>query len=102
MLRSQGTAIIVDPDAPTKEFDTITCNHCQRIVFLRPGPIAHGFEAGDPACPSKAHDPGGFCRVCMQPVCGPCADLGKCVPFEVKLLKMEGRKAFLRGVEYLG
>lgn len=100
MLRSQGYAIITDPNAPTREFDTITCAHCQRIVFIKPGAVRQGFDKGDAGNPSTP-DPGGFCRQCMSPVCGPCCDDGRCIPFEVKLLKMEGRKAFLRGVEFL-
>jgi hypothetical protein len=77
MRRPQGYAIIVSPDAPVKEFDTITCAHCQRIVFLRPTPDG------------KLQDQGGFCRVCMRAVCGPCADLGACTPFEKKLEEQE-------------
>lgn len=102
MRNPHGTAIIVDPNAPVRELDTITCAHCQRIVFIKPGLVRQGFDAGSPDNPDTEHDPGGFCRVCMSPVCGPCCDDGRCVPFEVKLLKMEGRKAFLRGVEFLG
>lgn len=99
MYRAQGYAIIVDPDAPVREFDTITCAHCQRIVFLKPGPGQRGFDPGDPACPSPDHDPGGFCRMCMQPVCGPCADTGVCSPFEKKLQEMERRGQLLRTME---
>lgn len=98
MLRSQGYAIIVDPDAPVREFDTITCAHCQRIVFLKPGPARQGFDAGDPKNPCPDHDPGGFCRQCMQPTCGPCADAGVCTPFEKKLLQMERRDQLLRSI----
>lgn len=87
MLRSQGYAIITDPDAPTKECDTITCCHCQRVAFVKPG---------------VSTDAGGFCRLCFDHICGPCADLGTCIPFEAKLERMEGRRVFLRGVEYLG
>lgn len=92
MSRSQashrGAAIIVDPDAPLLELHTITCCHCQRVVH---------FKAGQ----SEA-DIGGFCRLCMKATCGPCADGGACVPFEAKLERMEGRRVFLRGIEYIG
>lgn len=91
MLKPQGYAIITDPDAPTREYDTVTCCHCQRIVFLKPGPMRQGFDPGDPASPSPEHDPGGFCRLCMQPTCGPCADTGACTPFEKRLQEMERR-----------
>ena len=98
MLKPQGYAIIVDPDAPTREFDTITCCHCQRIVFLKPGAVRRGFDAGDPANPCPDDDPGGFCRMCMQPTCGPCADKGECVPFERKLQQMERRDQLLKSI----
>lgn len=82
-VRPQGYAIVVSPDAPVKELDTITCSHCQRVVFLRPTPDG------------RMQDQGGFCRVCMKPVCGPCADNGKCTPFEKKLEECE--RAAARG-----
>lgn len=84
----RGTAIIVDPDAPLVELHTITCCHCQRVVH---------FKAGQ-----SETDIGGFCRLCMKATCGPCADSGACVPFEAKLERQEGRRVFLRGVEFLG
>lgn len=98
MLRPQGYAIIVDPDAQTREFDTITCNHCQKLVFMKPGHTRQAFDAGDKTNPSTAHDPGGFCRQCMQPVCGACADLGTCTPFEKKLEAMEARGRLLASI----
>lgn len=92
MSRSQasfrGSAIIVDPDAPTVELHTLTCCHCSTVVH---------FKAGQ-----SETDIGGFCRLCMRATCGPCSDAGTCVPFEAKLEKMEGRRVFLRGVELVG
>lgn len=69
--------MIVDPSAPVREWDTITCHHCNVPVFL------------------KGRDPGGFCRCCMRAVCGACADKGTCTPFEKKLEQFE--KAALQG-----
>lgn len=71
MRKPQGYGIIVDPSAPTREFDTLTCAHCNKVYEVRP------FQ--DPT------DAGGFCRRCMRHVCGPCADYGTCVPFEKAL-----------------
>ena len=73
MLRPQGYAIILDPCAPTQEADTFTCAHCNRITLVPPRP--HPM-------------PGGFCRMCMKPVCELCAD-GGCTPFEKQLEAME-------------
>lgn len=88
MLRPQGTIIITDPNARTVEIDTITCCHCQQIVTVKPG--------------QDASDAGGFCRLCFEHTCGPCADHGVCTPFEAQLERMEGRKVFLRNVELVG
>ena len=84
MRKPQGCAEIVQPDAPTKRADTITCCHCQAIVFVK--------ARQDPS------EAGGFCRLCYAHICGPCADAGKCTPFEARLEQMEGRRAFYRGV----
>lgn len=86
MRNPHGTAIITDPDAavPVREFDTITCCHCQAIVFVGPG--------------QSASDAGGFCRLCFRPTCGPCADHGSCTPFEKKLEAMEARDRLLTSV----
>lgn len=75
----------VDGTRDDRACDTITCAHCNSVAFVKPGP-----------------EPGtGFCRSCMQHVCGPCADLGKCVPFEKQIEAIErgiSRERFLRSV----
>lgn len=70
MRNPGGCVIITDPYAPVREVDTFTCCHCNSIVKVEPG--------------ARAEDCGGFCRMCMAPVCPKCAD-GPCVPFEKKL-----------------
>jgi hypothetical protein len=77
MRRPQGYAVITDPYAPTREADTFTCCHCNRITFVKPPP--------EPM-------PGGFCRMCMKCICDACCDLG-CTPFEKKLEQMEAQAA---------
>jgi len=76
--RPGGWAVTVDPDLPggQREADTLTCGHCQRIIFV-------------------ASDPGGGCYQCQAPVCVACAEAGICLPFEAWLDAMEG--APLRG-----
>ena len=88
MLRPHGYAIIVDPDAPDAEFDTIRCCHCHKIVRMKPGHSMQGFSPGDASNVGKP-DPAGMCYRCMQPVCGRCADLGTCTPFEKTMEQME-------------
>lgn len=77
MSQARGYAVLSSP-ATTKEYDTITCAHCNSIVFLK----------------KEGADPGGFCRHCMKGVCGKCADQGKCTPFEKKLAAYERRMRF--------
>lgn len=63
-----------------READTITCAHCNRVHII------------------TKEDAGGFCRQCMKALCGPCADLGRCTPFEKKLEQAEARDRFRRAV----
>lgn len=82
MRNAQGYATLFDPSqgSGVKECDTFTCGHCQHIVHTRPLQDA-----------ADAPDAGGLCKVCMRLICGPCADLGKCTPWEVQLQKFEAR-----------
>lgn len=83
--QAKGYMVMVDPDAPkpTQEWDTLTCYHCQKIVKL------------------TKDDLGGFCRMCMKDVCGPCADHGACTPFEKKLEEYERAAARGRYLDHL-
>lgn len=84
MRNPGGYSVIFDPENGAIENDTITCAHCQRVVIVPP--------RCDPS------DLGGFCRVCMRHICGPCADVGGCVPFEKKLEAYEKANRFHRAV----
>lgn len=81
MLRPGGYAVWTEPGERERERDTITCAHCNGIVFVEPG-----------------KDPGGFCRLCYRHLCTPCADAGVCTPFEKRLDQAEKRKKFLTAV----
>lgn len=78
--------VVVEPGAPMHEADTFTCAHCQRVVIVKAG--------CDPA------EAGGFCRVEMKLICGPCADLGTCTPWEKTLEKAEARGRSLRSMGF--
>lgn len=87
MLKPGGYAVWTGPGGVEKERDSITCSHCQRVVFLKPGHASVGdveASGGDPK-----HDIGGLCRGCMAHICGPCADDGRCVPFLKAIEKSE-------------
>jgi len=64
------------------EADTFTCGHCQRIVEVKP--------MCDPA------DAGGLCKLCDRLICERCVDLGKCVPWEEMILRMETKQSYKR------
>jgi hypothetical protein len=88
MRKPQGYAIWTDPVTAPVERDTFTCAHCNRVVIVAP--------KTDPT------DLGGFCRMCMQHLCGPCADLGTCTPFEQRLDAMERRDRLHRAMGLVG
>lgn len=84
MRRPQGYLEITG-NGPTIPRDTFSCVHCNRIVVLQ--------LPGNPIIGAGASvDLGGFCLKCMKNLCGPCADLGVCVPFEKRLQQQELRK----------
>jgi hypothetical protein len=78
-----GYAIVTRDDGKILEFKTATCCHCQKIIVF-----------GAPM-----QDEGGICYRCMKPVCGTCADSGKCEPFERKLLEEETKAIRRRSLE---
>lgn len=77
MRNPGGYLIITDPEAATKEADTFKCQHCQRIVIVKP--------MCDPA------DMGGRCTCCDGLICDRCVGKG-CDPVEKKLLRLESRR----------
>lgn len=80
--KKAGYATITGPKG-TKEYDTCTCAHDNRVWVVRSS--IKGIKA----------DPGGFCRLCMKMICPRC--VGKaCVPFERKLKIYEDRQRMLR------
>lgn len=83
MRNPGGYAIKVDPFG-TVERDSFTCCHCNSIVFVKP--------KCDPA------EMGGFCRMCMKPVCKNCADKA-CTPFEKKLEAMERSDRLMKALD---
>jgi len=81
MRRPCGYSIITDPEAGVKESDTFTCQHCQKVIFVKP--------FCDPA------DMGGRCTCCDGLICPNCVGKG-CDPVEEKLKRAEARYDALR------
>ncbi len=91
MLRPQGYATILDPAHPLVEYDTVTCCHCGRIIFTKPGTVSTVYLVLDPHTRQWTEEDGAGCWHCGKPVCLPCHDLGTCVPMERQLERAEGR-----------
>jgi hypothetical protein len=79
MRNPGGYAQIVAPDGSTREFDTFTCAHCNRVTHV--------------AARARAEDIGGLCKQCMGLVCPACVGQ-PCVPFLKRLEQMEARERF--------
>lgn len=92
MRTPQGYAQIVDPDRPLIERDTVSCGHCGRVVFVKPGSASTVYllQQRDGSWTEEA---GAFCRVCMRAVCLRCHDRGTCQPRERLLDQLDGRRA---------
>lgn len=83
MRNAGGYAVTTGPDGVV-ERDTITCGHCQKVVFIPP--------KADPA------DLGGLCKMCMTHICEPCVGKMKCTPFERQLETMEAKGRMLKAM----
>jgi len=89
--QSRGYLVIQEYQSITKiEVDTITCNHCERIILLhdRDGNIIP--------------EPAGFCRCCMKTICLDCNKVQLvtvgCTPMEKKIEQIEARGRFLKSI----
>jgi hypothetical protein len=77
----RGYALISYRDSDRKyEADTLTCCHCQRVIFLH-------------TADTIAKDNPGYCPTCHAATCHACAIKGGCQPFEAKVDNSERRGA---------
>jgi len=102
MRKPTGYTVVTDPDAPTVERDTVTCGHCQRVVFVKPGTVATVYLVLDRATRRWQEEPGALCRVCMRSICLLCHDDGRCTPWERRLAQMESRDRLYRTISAQG
>jgi len=70
-----GYCYSFDPGGVRQEADTMTCNHCNRVVIIH----------------KKVDDCGGHCRLCDKFICSECVDANHCVPFMAKVEQEEER-----------
>lgn len=92
MRRPQGYATILDPGRPVVERDTITCGHCQAVVFVTPGSATTLYQIYDAPTGQWREEAGAFCRVCMTAVCLRCHAAGGCTPWERRMERAEARQ----------
>lgn len=93
-----GYATVVDPDAPLLERDTITCVHCQRVIFVKPGSATTVYLIFDRVAWRWTEEPGAWCARCQRAICLPCLDHGRCLPWERQLEISEARDRLRRAV----
>lgn len=82
MRKPGGYGQVTGPGVPTREIDSFTCFHCNRVRWVRP--LRPPEEAG------------GLCKVCMRLVCPHCVKRGTCLPFEKEVERQEASNRFLR------
>lgn len=97
-MKIGGYATIVDPDHPLVERDTVSCCHCGRVIFVKPGTASTVYLVFDPDLWQWREEAGASCWHCMQPVCLTCYMRGVCVPLERRLEILEGRRAARRSL----
>lgn len=82
MIRPHGYATVVDPDRPIVERDTITCGHCQQVIFTKPGTVSTVYLRWDVVRQTWTETEGAGCKVCMRAVCLRCYHVGTCQTWE--------------------
>jgi len=80
----RGYATVTGPRG-VHESDSVTCKHCGRAWWV---------TSTDPHVKT---DPGGWCRLCMAPICATCVDK-PCLPLEQRLTQYERRAALFRSM----
>jgi hypothetical protein len=80
----KGYLLETGPERVVKEADTFTCQHCNRVVYVRP------------FCSPSDIEFGGQCKGCMGLICLSCYDKPGCDHIEKKLERAEARSRALR------
>jgi hypothetical protein len=91
MIRPHGYVTIAHPESRTIERDAVSCRHCQRIVFVKPGTVSTVYLEPQQDGTWK-ETPGAFCRCCMAPICLRCEAQGVCTPFLKQIEAAEARQ----------
>lgn len=99
MLKPQGYITIVGDFAGLDrggktERDTITCGHCQKLVFVKPGTVSTVYLIPQLLAPDT-EEPGAGCSICRRAICLECYALGICHVWERKIDEMEAKGRLL-------
>jgi hypothetical protein len=81
--RQLGYGIIIDPGAADEEVDSLTCGHCNMVVWMKP------FQDGEAM--------GGRCTCCDKYICLGCVEKYRaegCITLEQQLERWERRKDY--------
>jgi predicted transcriptional regulator len=105
MLKPQGY-IHIFGEFGTKEFDTVTCGHCNKITRVKPGTgctvyILESLVVNPTTGLQEIihrEEPGAACRCCMRSVCLSCDKLGTCTPLMKRIEEMEARGRMLKSL----
>ena len=76
LFRHRGYMETITPDG-NREADTCTCQHCGKIVRIKP------------FCDPADIEFGGMCKVCGGFICAQCYGKNRCDPLERKLERAE-------------
>lgn len=76
------------------ERDTVTCGHCNQIVFTKPGTVSTVYLIPQLNGPDR-EEPGAFCRQCMGAICLKCCAEGLCTPLMRRIEEMEAKNQML-------
>jgi hypothetical protein len=79
------------------ERDSVSCGHCNRLIFVKPGTAFTVYLFPQLVGPDK-EEMGASCRVCMRHVCLTCNTVGTCTPLERRIEQMEARGRMLRSL----
>lgn len=96
MRRPQGYATVVG-ESVFIEHDSISCGHCNQIVFVKPGMGSTVYVFPQLEGPAK-EEAGAMCRQCMRAICLTCYAKGRCLPLERRIEQMEAKGRRLKAM----
>jgi hypothetical protein len=100
--KGEGVSEVTTPEGNLPPQKTVTCGHCQRLVFVQPGGDGTGSLAVLYDLLGRRMDPPSVCHRCWSLICPQCHAVGTCTPWEAQMAAMEARDRFLRSAGLSG